>query len=64
MIVIWWYIGEIEELKVLQKKTCWEVSFLCYFVYFSTYLCIFDCILPVPTPPIHYYPGIINKYYV
>ena len=32
------------------KKKHWEVSLFCYSVYFSTFFCIFHCILAVPTP--------------
>ena len=32
------------------KKIHWEVSLICEKVFFSTYFCIFHCILPVPTP--------------
>ncbi len=32
------------------KKIHWEVSLICEKVFFSTYFCIFHCILPVLTP--------------
>jgi hypothetical protein len=32
------------------KKIHREVSLFCEKVFFSTYFCIFHCILPVPTP--------------
>jgi hypothetical protein len=36
-------------IKSIVKKNYWEVSLFCEKVFFSTYFCIFHCILPVPT---------------
>ncbi len=49
MIVIFQYVDEIDEFKVLQKNHQ-ELSHFCVFFYFSTYFCAFHCILPVPPP--------------
>jgi hypothetical protein len=37
-------------IKSVVKKIHWEVSLFCEKVFFSTYFCIFHCILPVSTP--------------
>jgi hypothetical protein len=37
-------------IKSFAKTIHWEVSLICDFGSFSTYLCIFHCILPVPNP--------------
>ncbi len=49
MIVICWYRWNWI-LEGFAKKIHWEVSLFCDFVYFTTFLCVFHCILPVPTP--------------
>jgi hypothetical protein len=49
MIVIYWWISGIEWLKCCEKIH-WKVSLFCEKVFFSTYFCVFHCILPVPTP--------------
>ncbi len=37
-------------IKSFVKNNHWGVSLFCDFVFYSTYFCIFHCILPVPTP--------------
>ncbi len=37
-------------IKNVLKKIHWEVSLFCEKIFYSTYFCIFHCILPVPTP--------------
>ncbi len=48
MIAIYWYRWNWI-IKSFLKKIHWEGSLFCD-VFFSTYFCIFHCILPVPTP--------------